>query len=243
MTNQRARELADLQERLGVKFRNPDLLQQAVTHRSYLNEHRNFQLPHNERLEFLGDAVLELVVTDHLYRTYDKPEGDLTSWRSALVRGEQLAVIAEGLGIGQALVMSRGEEKSGGRAREALLANAFEAVVGALYLDQGYESASKFLHRLLVPLLPDIIANNLDRDAKSQLQELAQERRGVTPRYKVSASTGPDHAKRFTVAVFVDGEKLAEGGGLSKQAAEQAAAQAALASKPLAGGRAKRRTR
>lgn len=225
-------KIPQLQERLGVKFKDEQLLRQALVHRSYLNEHRDFELPHNERLEFLGDAVLELIVTDHLYRTYENPEGELTSWRSALVRGEHLAIVAEELGIGQALQMSKGEEKSGGRNREALLANAFEAVLGALYLDQGYDPSKELVHRLLIPRLPNIIKQNLHRDAKSQLQEMVQERHGVTPRYDVSASSGPDHDKRFTVSVAVDGKKLAEGDGTSKQSAEQAAAQAALTAWP-----------
>lgn len=223
-----------LQQQLDVTFRDETFLTQALAHRSYLNEHRDFPLPHNERLEFLGDAVLELVVTDHLYRTYDNPEGELTSWRSALVRGEMLGGIAERLGVGKALLMSRGEEKSGGRSRQVLLANAFEAVVGALYLDQGYDVAKDFIHRTVVTELPDIIKGERHRDAKSKLQELAQDGVGITPRYEVASSTGPDHAKNFTMAVYVGDDKLAAGEGLSKQQAEQAAAENALASGWLA---------
>ncbi len=217
-----------LQKRLGVTFKDPKLLTQALVHRSYLNENRSFALPHNERLEFLGDAVLELIVTDHLYRTYDQPEGELTSWRSALVRGEMLGALAEELAVGDKLMMSRGEEKSGGRARSQLLANAFEAIIGAVYLDQGYDSAKEFVHRLVLPHLPEIIDKKLDRDPKSVLQEQAQERFGVTPRYQVEKATGPDHAKQFTISVHVADKKLASGGGSSKQQAEQAAAEAAL---------------
>ncbi len=217
-----------LEKKLGVTFADKDLLTQALVHRSYLNENRDFGLPHNERLEFLGDAVLELVVTDHLYRTYENPEGDLTSWRSAVVRGEKLAVLAERLGVGQALLMSRGEEKSGGRTRSALLANAFEAIVGAMYLDQGYDVAKEFIHRTVVAELPEIITQNLDRDAKSRLQEVAQETVGLTPRYKVLEETGPDHDKRFTVAVSVGDNELGTGSGSSKQQAEQGAAEQAL---------------
>ena len=223
-----------LQKRLEVEFKDLTLLRQALVHRSYLNENRDFELAHNERLEFLGDAVLELIVTDHLYRTYEEPEGELTSWRSALVRGEHLAVVARELDLGSALLMSRGEEKSGGRDREALLANAFEAVIGALYVDQGYEPAKEMVHRLLMPRLPKIIEQNLHRDAKSRLQEIVQEQHGVTPNYQVMASTGPDHEKRFTVGAFVGKKKISEGQGTSKQSAEQDAAQAALTGWPEA---------
>lgn len=217
-----------LETQLGVTFADKDLLTQALVHRSYLNENRSFNLPHNERLEFLGDAVLELAVTDHLYRTYENPEGDLTSWRSAVVRGEKLAVLAERLGVGDALLMSRGEEKSGGRTRSALLANAFEAIVGAMYLDQGYDVAQEFIHRTVIAELPEIIKQNLDRDAKSKLQEVAQETVGLTPRYRVIEESGPDHDKRFTVAVSVGDNELGTGSGSSKQQAEQGAAEQAL---------------
>ena len=217
-----------LQKRLGVTFQDESLLTQALVHRSYLNEHRDFPLPHNERLEFLGDAVLELVVTDYLYRTHDKPEGELTSWRSALVRGEMIGQLAQELGLGDALLMSRGEEKSGGRERIVLLANAYEAIIGAIYLDQGYEAAAGFIHRNLLPHLPEIISKKLDRDAKSQLQERSQQRYNVTPRYEVAAAEGPDHAKNFTVKVFLGEEEFGTGVGSSKQQAEQAAAEAAL---------------
>lgn len=223
-----------LAKQLGVSFADQDLLTQALVHRSYLNENRDFALPHNERLEFLGDAVLELVVTDHLYRTYDNPEGDLTSWRSAVVRGEKLAVLAERLGVGAALLMSRGEEKSGGRTRPMLLANAFEAIVGAIYLDQGYDAAKGFIHRTVIAELPKIIKRNLDRDAKSRLQEVAQEAVGRTPRYRVREESGPDHDKRFTVAVLVGDNELGTGHGSSKQQAEQRAAETALKGNPKA---------
>ncbi len=221
-----------LSKKLGVPFEDQDLLTQALVHRSYLNENRDFKLPHNERLEFLGDAVLELVVTDHLYRTYENPEGDLTSWRSAVVRGEKLAVLAERLDVGAALLMSRGEEKSGGRTRPMLLANAFEAIVGAMYLDQGYDVTKEFIHRTVIAELPKIIKRNLDRDAKSRLQEVAQEAVGLTPKYRVREETGPDHDKRFTVAVLVGDNELGTGDGSSKQQAEQRAAEAALKGNP-----------
>ena len=217
-----------LQKRLGVRFKDASLLTQALVHRSYLNENRSFGLPHNERLEFLGDAVLELIVTDYLYRKYDNPEGELTSWRSALVRGDMLATVAEPLKLGEAVLMSKGEEKSGGRDRSLLLANVFEAVVGAIYLDQGYDAAKRFVHRLIIPRLPAIIEHDLHRDPKSQLQEVAQQRKSKTPRYKVQAAVGPDHDKRFTVEVYVGDNKVGTGEGPSKQSAEQAAAEDAL---------------
>lgn len=221
-------DLKGLQKRLGVDFKDEKLLTQALVHRSYLNEHRSFPLPHNERLEFLGDAVLELIVTDYLFRNYDQPEGDLTSWRSALVRGEMLGALAQELGLGDALLMSRGEAKSGGRTRQMLLANVFESVVGALYLDQGYEAANTFVNRTVLPHLPEIIDKKLDRDAKSRLQEVAQERHNVTPKYRVVEATGPDHAKKFTISVTVADKEMGVGAGNSKQQAEQAAAEAAL---------------
>lgn len=220
--------LKALQERLQVQFQDEQWLVQALVHRSYLNENRSFGLPHNERLEFLGDAVLELVVTDHLYRQYDRPEGELTSWRSALVRGEMIGQIAARLGVGEALLMSRGEAKNGGRARIVLLANAFEALVGAMYLDQGYEVAKDFISRELLPHLPEIIDKKLDRDAKSVLQERAQENYGVTPRYEVTDATGPDHAKHFRIKVWLGDVAFGAGEGPSKQQAEQAAAESTL---------------
>lgn len=227
-----ADQLKALEKKLGVRFSDPALLKTALTHRSYLNENRDFELPHNERLEFLGDAVLELIVTDHLYREYDKPEGELTSWRSALVRGEKLCVLADRLGIGKVLLMSKGEEKSGGRDRPALLANAFEAVTGAMYLDQGYDATKEFVHRTVIAELPKIIQDESHRDAKSKLQEVTQEAVGQTPRYRVREETGPDHDKRFTVAVVVGDNELGIGHGSSKQQAEQQAAEQALKGEP-----------
>lgn len=221
-------DLGTLQKALGLRFKDADLFRSSLVHRSYLNENRDFALPHNERLEFLGDAVLELVVTDHLYRTYDKPEGELTSLRSALVRTEHLAEVAGGLGLGQALLMSKGEEKSGGRERPALLANACEAVIGAIYLDQGYDAVSRFIHQRIISALEGIIEQESHRDPKSLLQEVAQEQFSKTPRYKVLEATGPDHAKSFTVAVRVGDNVVGEGKGDSKQEAERSAAEAAL---------------
>lgn len=213
-----------IEEILGVKFSDPSLLQTAFTHRSYINEHRKAKLEHNERMEFLGDAVLELVVTDYLYRNYNNPEGELTSWRSALVKTESLAELAEKLEIGQFLLMSRGEAKTGGRTRQALLANLVEATIGAIYLEKGYDDAKKFIETRLVSNLAEIIKTGAYIDAKSHFQELAQEKAGTTPGYKVLSEDGPDHDKTFVVGVYLGTKKFGEGQGSSKQSAQQAAA-------------------
>lgn len=205
-----------------------DLFQQVFVHRSYLNEHRTFRLGHNERLEFLGDAVLELVVTEFLYRTYPNPEGELTNWRSALVKGEMLARVAGELGMEDHLLLSRGERQSTGKARQLILANAFEAMIGAIYLDLGYESAQAFLSTHLLVRLPQVLEERLYIDAKSDLQERSQERLGLTPSYQLIEATGPDHEKEFTVGVYLGETLVAKGTGRSKQKAEQSAAQAAL---------------
>lgn len=220
--------LNELEEQLKISFSDKNLLRQVFVHRSYLNENTGFDLEHNERLEFLGDAVLELVVTEYLYKNYKNPEGELTNWRSAIVRGVMLAEIAQGIGLGDYLFLSRGEQKSGGKARQLILANTFEAFVGALYLDKGYEAAQDFISKYLLGRLPEIIEKKLYMDAKSRLQELSQEMTGHTPNYKVLAETGPDHAKNFTVGVYIDGKLTGEGSGTSKQNAEQAAAANAL---------------
>jgi ribonuclease-3 len=226
MTN--LQDLQEVEQKLDVTFNNQDLLRQVFVHRSYLNENAGFDLDHNERLEFLGDAVLELVVTEYLYKNYKNPEGELTNWRSALVRGVMLAEIAQGLSMGDHLFLSRGEQKSGGKARQLILANTFEAFIGALYLDKGYEAAAEFINRHVTVRLPDIIDKKLYLDAKSRLQETSQEKSGITPSYKVIAEYGPDHAKNFSVGVYLDNKLIGEGSGSSKQAAEQAAAQSAL---------------
>lgn len=219
----------ELAAKLGYEFRDPGLLLLALTHRSYLNENRS-QSEHNERLEFLGDAVLELAVTEHLFRAFpDRPEGELTAWRSSLVKGERLAAVARDLQLGENLRLSRGEERSGGRSKGYLLANAFEAVIGAIYLDGGFEPARDFIGRQLLPLLAGILESGEHIDAKSRLQELAQEKLAITPTYKVMAEIGPDHAKVFTMAAYFGRDEIARGDGASKQAAEQAAARAALA--------------
>jgi len=225
------KELMKLEEKLSVKFNKPELLQQALTHRSFLNENSNFSLEHNERLEFLGDAVLELVVTEYLYRNYPNPEGELTSWRAALVNAKKLAEVAEVLDINDFLLLSRGEAKDSGRARQYILANAFEALVGAIYLDQGFEASKNFLESRLINYLPEILKSGMYRDAKSSFQEEAQERVGITPSYEVIDEWGPDHAKQFKIGVFLDEELVAEGQGNSKQEAQQKAAEEALRAK------------
>lgn len=226
------KDFAPLEKKLGIKFKNKDFLIQAFTHRSYLNENPRFYLSHNERLEFLGDAVLELAVTEHLYKDFpEKSEGELTSWRASLVNAKVLAQLALDLGFNDFLLLSRGEAKETGKARQYILANAFEAFVGALYLDQGYKACYKFIDKNLIPLLSEIIKKELFKDAKSRFQEEAQERVGITPTYKVLQEWGPDHAKHFVSGVFLKDELIAQGEGSSKQEAEEEAAKKALAIK------------
>lgn len=218
-------DLSRLETILSVTFRDQTLLRSAVTHRSFLNENRDVAYDHNERLEFLGDAVLELVVTDYLFKHYtDKAEGELTAIRAALVNTNMLSDIASRLGINDFLRLSRGEAKDTGRARQYILANAFEAVVGALYLDQGYECASLFIHRELLGRTDDIVRKRLWQDPKSRFQEKAQEVSGKTPTYKTLKEEGPDHDRTFTIGVYIGEERVAEGSGRSKQEAEQEAA-------------------
>ncbi len=213
----------------GVAFANPALLKTAFTHRSYLNEVK-VEGEHNERLEFLGDAVLELVVTDYLYRRYpDTTEGNLTAYRAALVNASILGDIAATLGMNECLLLSKGEAKDTGRARATILANTFEAVVGALYLDQGYEAAAQFITTHVLSKTDEVVASGAWRDSKSSFQEFAQATYGLTPRYEVLRSEGPDHDKRFVVSVSVGDIAVAEGVGKSKQEAEQNAAERALA--------------
>lgn len=216
-----------LAKKIGVKFNNLKLLQQALTHRSYLNEHRDYKLDHNERLEFLGDAVLELVVTEYLFENYKNPEGELTNWRAALVNGEKLASISKKLGVEDFLMMSRGEAKDKGRARQYLLANAFEAIVGSIYIDQkekGYQVCKKFILKNVISELPEILDKKLYMDPKSRFQEVAQDKVGITPSYKVISESGPDHNKEFVVGVYLGDEFVAEGNGSSKQEAQKNAA-------------------
>ncbi len=216
---------------LGVSFLNPDLLQTALTHRSYLNEHRNYKFDHNERLEFLGDAVLELVVTEYLYHQYSNPEGELTSWRAALVNGEMLSRVGGELGVEPFLLMSRGEAKDTGRSRQYLVANAVEAIIGAIYLDQGYEVAKAFVLRVIVSHLPEVFEQKLYSDPKSKFQEESQTRLGATPSYRVLDESGPDHDKRFRAGVYIGEDLVAEGEGSSKQEAQRMAAKNALEKK------------
>jgi ribonuclease-3 len=220
-----------LAERLGITIKREALFRMAMTHRSYLNEHREDALEHNERLEFLGDAVLELVVTEYLYHRYSNPEGELTSWRAALVNGEMLAVIAKSLGVEDFLLMSKGEAKDTGRARQYLLANAMEALIGALYIDQGYDAARDFIARNVLSRLDDVLKNKLYTDPKSRFQEEAQERLGITPNYHVLREEGPDHDKQFVSGAFLGEELIAEGEGKSKQEAQRDAAKNALTKK------------
>ncbi len=216
---------------LGVSFKNAEYLQTAFTHRSYLNEHRSYPLDHNERLEFLGDAVLELVVTEYLFHHYPNPEGELTSWRAALVNGEMLSRVGAELGIEPFLLMSRGEAKDTGRSRQYLVANAMEAIIGALYLDQGYAAARDFILRVVVSRLPEVFEQKLYADPKSKFQEESQTRLGMTPSYRVLSESGPDHDKRFTAGAYVGDDLVAEGTGSSKQEAQREAAKNALKKK------------
>ena len=226
------KEFEPLEAKLGVKFKNKDLLVQAFCHRSYLNENPQFYLQHNERLEFLGDAVLELVVTEDLYLKYpDKPEGELTNWRAALVNAKMLAERAKKLEFNDFLLLSKGESKETGKARQYILANTFESFVGALYIDQGYKPCKEFIAKCLLPCLPNIIEEGLYKDAKSLFQEQAQEIVGITPTYRVIEERGPDHDKNFTIGVFLDDELIAKGDGSSKQEGEEDAAKHALETK------------
>jgi ribonuclease-3 len=221
-------DFGNFEKKLGIRFRNQDLLKQALTHRSYLNEHPEWLLGHNERLEFLGDAVIELAVTEYLFLTYENPEGELTAFRSALVNAERLAKVSRALNVDEFLLLSKGEAKEFGRSRDEILANTFEAIVGAIYLDRGYDAAQKFLARVLFPEMKEILEKNLWRDPKSAFQEKAQELVGITPAYETVREWGPDHAKRFLVAVLLGTEEVARGEGMSKQEAERKAAEEAL---------------
>lgn len=221
-----------LMEKIKLEFKNLDLLDLAFIHKSYLNEHRDLKKEHNERMEFLGDAILELIVTEYLYKKYPlQGEGDMTNWRSALVKGRHLAEVAIELELGIYLYLSRGEERSGGRKKNYLLANTLEALIGAIYLDQGYKAAQKFADRFILGRLENILEAGLHIDAKSRFQEVAQELMGITPEYRCLSEAGPDHNKQFTMGVYLDGKKVAEGDGSSKQKAEQEAAHNGLTAK------------
>lgn len=226
------KDFSEFEGTIGIKFNNSDILKQAFTHRSYLNENKNLRAGHNERLEFLGDAVLELVITHYLYDEYpDKNEGDLTSIRSALVNAQTCALVAQSLAVNDYLLLSRGEAKDIGRARQYILANALEAIIGAIYIDQGYGVAKEFIIKHITTMTEKIVKEELWVDAKSKFQEKAQDIDGVTPSYKTIKEEGPDHDKKFTVGVFIGNELIAKGIGDSKQDAEQDAARNGLKEK------------
>lgn len=222
-------EYSSFEQKLNLDFHNKGLLQQAFIHRSYINENKDSGLEHNERLEFLGDAVLELVVTDYLFKHYpETPEGKLTAYRSALVRTESISAAARNMGMNDLLLLSKGEARDEGKARDYILANTFEAFVGAVYLDQGYEAAKGIIDIELIPNIHDIIKQGLWRDAKSYVQEKAQEIYSETPSYELVSAEGPDHDKHFVMAIYFGNKKIAEGSGNSKQSAQQSAAQSAI---------------
>jgi len=223
------KDFSKLEEKLGHSFSNHDLIKQAVVHRSYLNEHPDFGLDHNERLEFLGDAVLELVVTEYLYKNYENPEGELTNWRASLVNSTMLSTVARELDVEDFLYLSKGESKDTNiKARNYILANAMEAIIGAIYLDAGYEAAQKFINEKIITRLPEILEKKLYQDPKSRFQEIAQDKMSTTPSYKVIEESGPDHDKHFVVGVFLKKELIAKGEGSSKQEAQVNAAQEGL---------------
>lgn len=227
-----SKDFSEFEKKSGVSFKDKDILRQAFTHRSYINENKGGGLGHNERLEFLGDAVLELVVTDYLYEKYpEKTEGELTSYRSALVNSVTLSEIAEKLGMSDFLLLSKGEAKDTGRGRLYILANTVEAFIGAIYIDRGYDEAKNFIAGNIFGMIDEIVAKKTWLDAKSHLQEKAQEIVGVTPSYKTIKETGPDHDKKFTVGVYLGDDLVVTGEGASKQEAEQEAARKALEGK------------
>lgn len=222
----------NLENTIGTKFNNYQILDTAFVHKSYVNENKGKNIEHNERLEFLGDAVLELAATRHLFQKYpNQDEGTMTTFRSALVQGKHLAEIAIELKIGDYLYLSNGEERSGGRSKNYILANALEALIGAIYLDQGYDGAERFIEKFILTRLDEIISAGSHIDAKSQFQELCQEKEEITPHYEVISEEGPDHDKCFTMGAYIGEAKIAEGSGSSKQKAEQQAAVNALKAK------------
>ncbi len=230
------KDFSALQKKIGLTFRDINYLIQAFVHRSYLNEHHDFPLGHNERLEFLGDAVLELIVTEFLFQEYGNPEGELTNWRAALVNAKILSGIAYEIGLEPHLFLSHGEAKdTGTKARDYIMANTIEALIGAIYLDQGYDLTRQFITRWVICKLPHVLENGLYMDAKSRFQESAQELLGITPTYRVLHEEGPDHAKQFEVGVFLDKELVAKGLGTSKQEAQTDAAEKAMVIKKWKG--------
>jgi len=225
-------DFAKFEKKIGITFKDKDILKQAFTHRSYLNEHRDSELVHNERLEFLGDAVLELIVTEHLYEKYpDSTEGELTAYRSALVNAVTMSDAASKIEMNDYLLLSKGEAKDTGRARQIILANTIEALIGAIFLDQGYDVAKYFISRNIFNLIEKIVEEKTWLDAKSKFQEQAQDYEAITPQYKTLKEEGPDHDKQFTVGVYLGNDKIAEGTGKSKQEAEQIAAGNAIKAK------------
>lgn len=221
-------DLSSLENKIKIQFKDRNLLQSSLTHRSYLNENRRWPMPHNERLEFLGDAVLELITTEYLYRSFPNPEGELTNLRSALVNYKMLSEIASELELDRYILLSKGEAKDTGRARQVILANAMEALIGAIYLDAGFEITQTFVNEFVINHLAKIVSEGKTLDPKSKFQELTQEKMGVTPHYKVLAEWGPDHNKNFEVGVFVNERQIAKGVGSSKQEAEISAAENGL---------------
>lgn len=221
--------MTDLETTISITFKNSDLLKEALTHRSYLNENTSWPLPHNERLEFLGDAVLELAITEELYEKFpDQAEGQLTVFRAALVNYQQLAKVAQDIKLDKYIHMSKGERNDASKAREVILANALEALIGAIYLDQGFTPAKEFIARFVLTYLPGILETKSYRDAKSELQEIVQERYRVTPTYRVLDESGPAHKRTFRIGVYFGPDFMAEGVGTSKQEAEVVAARQAL---------------
>jgi ribonuclease III len=230
--------MIELQKKIEIKFKNKDLLEQAFIHRSYVNENPNSKLHHNERLEFLGDAVLELIVTKYLYNNYQKKsEGILTTWRAALVKGRNLTRVARELKLGELLKLSKGEEKSGGRKKGMILADCLEAVIGAIYLDQGFKTSEKFVKKYIIKYLNQIIKKGEYIDAKTYLQEKCQEDKGITPTYEVLEEKGPDHQKKFKIGVYLDQKLIGLGQGASKQKAQQSAALVALKKEEITSGK------
>ncbi|MCU0680119.1 MAG: ribonuclease III [Planctomycetes bacterium] len=224
------KDFSQLEQDIKVKFNNLDLLRQALVHRSYLNEHPSFELGNNERLEFLGDAVLEIIITEYLYQSFlDKPEGELTNWRASLVNAKMLYLVAKKLGAENFLYLSKGESKDKNlKSRQYILADVLEAIIGAIYLDQGIGAAKKFVLENIVVHLEEILANKLYLDPKSRFQELAQEKEGLTPMYKILKEDGPDHDKTFTVGLYLGQELISSGKGSSKQEAQIEAAEKGL---------------
>ena len=225
-------DISKLEKKISITFKNKDLLLEALTHRSHLNEKTNWHLDHNERMEFLGDAVLELVVTEYLFKKFPKnPEGEMTNWRAALVNSVMLAKISKKFDLNDYILLSKGEAKDTGRARQYILANAVESLIGAIYLDQGYDVSKKFISEYILGELPQILEDKSYKDFKSFFQEEAQEKVGTTPSYEVLDQWGPDHDKIFKVGLFLGKEMIAEGQGHSKQEAQQEAAEHGLAKK------------